>query len=170
MVTVVFGLLFFVMVFCFLNYIIDAVVDTIDTNSEREAIIKDFFRYFRKIDPHSEDITLTFNQFLAFYNISSEYWKVNEYYNIWFTYKNDGERFTIRFKTYGDQMKYRLWRRKKRKHDNILASAREMNRFIENIRQQSKRAEEEAMREADELRGRISKELEKGENHVSMGR
>ena len=173
MVTVVFGLLFLGMVFCFLIYIIDAVVDTvdtIDTNSEREAIIKDFFRYFRKIDPHSEDITLTFNQFLAFYNVSSEYWKVNEYYNIWFTYKNDGERFTIRFKTYGDQMKYRLWRRKKKKHDNILASAREMNRFIENIRQQSKRAEEEAMREADELRGRISKELEKGENHVSMGR
>lgn len=167
---VVAGILFLVMVFGFLIYIVISVVDTIDTDSEREEIIKDFFRYFRKIDPHSEDITLTFNQFLAFYNVSSEYWKVNEYYNIWFTYKNDGERFTIRFKTYGDQMKYRLWRRKKKKHDNVLAGAREMNRFIENIRQQSKRAEEEAMREADELRERISKELEKGENNVSMGR
>lgn len=167
---VVAGILFLVMVFGFLIYIVISVVDTIDTDSERGEIIKDFFRYFRKIDPHSEDITLTFNQFLAFYNVSSEYWKVNEYYNIWFTYKNDGERFTIRFKTYGDQMKYRLWRRKKKKHDNVLAGAREMNRFIENIRQQSKRAEEEAMREADELRERISKELEKGENHVSMGR
>lgn len=167
---VVAGILFLVMVFGFLIYIVISVVDTIDTDSEREEIIKDFFRYFRKIDPRSEDITLTFNQFLAFYNVSSEYWKVNEYYNIWFTYKNDGERFIIRFKTYGDQMKYRLWRRKKKKHDNVLAGAREMNRFIENIRQQSKRAEEEAMREADELRERISKELEKGENHVSMGR
>ncbi len=167
---VVAGILFLVMVFGFLIYIVISVVDTIDTDSEREEIIKDFFRYFRKIDPRSEDITLTFNQFLAFYNVSSEYWKVNEYYNIWFTYKNDGERFTIRFKTYGDQMKYRLWRRKKKKHDNALAGAREMNRFIENIRQQSKRAEEEAVREADELRERISKELEKGENHVSMGR
>lgn len=157
---VVAGILFLVMVFGFLIYIVISVVDTIDTDSERGEIIKDFFRYFRKIDPHSEDITLTFNQFLAFYNVSSEYWKVNEYYNIWFTYKNDGERFTIRFKTYGDQMKYRLWRRKKKKHDNVLAGAREMNRFIENIRQQSKRAEEEAMREADELRERISKELE----------
>lgn len=167
---VVAGILFLVMVFGFLIYIVISVVDTIDTDSERGEIIKDFFRYFRKIDPHSENITLTFNQFLAFYNVSSEYWKVNEYYNIWFTYKNDGERFTIRFKTYGDQMKYRLWRRKKKKHDNVLAGAREMNRFIENIRQQSKRAEEEAMREADELRERISKELEKGENHVFMGR
>lgn len=167
---VVAGILFLVMVFGFLIYIVISVVDTIDTDSERGEIIKDFFRYFRKIDPHSEDITLTFNQFLAFYNVSSEYWKVNEYYNIWFTYKNDGERFTIRFKTYGDQMKYRLWRRKKKKHDNVLAGAREMNRFIENIRQQSKRAEEEAMRESDELRERISKELEKGENNVSMGR
>lgn len=157
---VVAGILFLVMVFGFLIYIVISVVDTIDTDSERGEIIKDFFRYFRKIDPHSEDITLTFNQFLAFYNVSSEYWKVNEYYNIWFTYKNDGERFTIRFKTYGDQMKYRLWRRKKKKHDNVLAGAREMNRFIENIRQQSKRAEEEAKREADELRERISKELE----------
>lgn len=167
---VVAGILFLVMVFGFLIYVVISVVDTIDIDSERGEIIKDFFRYFRKIDPHSEDITLTFNQFLAFYNVSSEYWKVNEYYNIWFTYKNDGERFTIRFKTYGDQMKYRLWRRKKKKHDNVLAGAREMNRFIENIRQQSKRAEEEAMREADELRERISKELEKGENNVSMGR
>lgn len=167
---VVAGILFLVMVFGFLIYIVISVVDTIDTDSERGEIIKDFFRYFRKIDPHSEDITLTFNQFLAFYNVSSEYWKVNEYYNIWFTYKNDGERFTIRFKTYGDQMKYRLWRRKKKKHDNVLAGAREMNRFIENIRQQSKRVEEEAMREADELRERISKELEKGENNVPMGR
>ena len=170
MVAVAFGILFLVMVVCFLIYIIDAVIDTIDMSSERKAIIKDFFRYFQKIDPHSEDINLTFNQFLAFYNVSSEYWKASEYYNIWFTYKNDDERFTIRFKTYGDQMRYRLWRRKKKKHDNVLASAREMNRFIENIRQQSKRAEEEAMREADELRERISKELEKGENHVSMGR
>ena len=160
---VVAGILFLVMVFGFLIYVVISVVDTIDTDSERGEIIKDFFRYFRKIDPHSEDITLTFNQFLAFYNVSSEYWKVNEYYNIWFTYKNDSERFTIRFKTYGDQMKYRLWRRKKKKHDNVLAGAREMNRFIENIRQQSKRAEEEAMREADELRERISSELEKGE-------
>lgn len=167
---VVAGILFLVMVFGFLIYVVISVVDTIDTDSERGEIIKDFFRYFRKIDPHSEDITLTFNQFLAFYNVSSEYWKVNEYYNIWFTYKNDGERFTIRFKTYGDQMKYRLWRRKKKKHDNVLAGAREMNRFIENIRQQSKRVEEEAMREADELRERISKELEKGENNVPMGR
>lgn len=164
------GILFLVMVVCFLIYIVNAVIDTIDTDSEREKIIKDFFRYFRKIDPHSEDITLTFNQFLAFYNVSSECWESHEYYNIWFTYKNDGEKFTIRFKTYGDQMKYRLWRRKKKKHNNILAGAREMNRFIENIRQQSKRAEEEAMCEANELRERISKELEKGENHVSMGR
>ena len=167
---VVAGILFLVMVFGFLIYIVVSVVDTIDTDSERGAIIKDFFRYFRKIDPHSEDITLTFNQFLAFYNVSSECWERHEYYNIWFIYKNDGERFTIRFKTYGDQMKYRLWRRKKKKHDNVLASAREMNRFIENIRQQSKRAEEEAMCEANELRERISKELEKGENNVSMGR
>lgn len=67
-------------------------------------------------------------------------------------------------------MKYRLWRQKKKKRDNVLASARKMNKFIENIRQQSKRAEEEAMCEANELHERISKELEKGENHVSMGR
>ena len=164
------GILFFMMVVSFLGYIIEAVADAIDTNSEREAIIKDFFRYFRKIDPYSEDIILTFNQFLAFYNVSSECWERHEYYNIWFIYKNDDERFTIRFKTYGDQMKYRLWRRKKKKHDNVLAGAREMNRFIENIRQQAIRAEEEAAHEADELRERISKELEKGENNVSMGR
>lgn len=164
------GILFLVMIVSFLIYIVNAVVDTIDTDSEREKIIKDFFRYFRKIDSRSDNITLTFKQFLAFYNVSPSSWGEHAYYNLWFTYENNGEKFTIRFKTYGDQMKYRLWRRKKKKHDNILAGAREMNRFIENIRQQSKRAEEEAMCEANELRERISKELEKGENHVSMGR
>ena len=53
------GILFLVMVFGFLIYIVISVVDTIDTDSEREEIIKDFFRYFRKIDPRSEDTDVT---------------------------------------------------------------------------------------------------------------
>lgn len=35
-----------------------------------------------------------------------------------------------------------------------------MNKFIDSVRADSKRAEEEAMREVDELRERIAKELE----------
>ena len=37
------SILFLVMIVCFLINIIDAVVDTIDTNSERGEIIEDFF-------------------------------------------------------------------------------------------------------------------------------
>ena len=128
-------------------------------DDKNEEIFRDFFRFFRKIDPHSEDIILTFNQFLAFYNVSSECWKVNEYYNIWFTYRNDGEKFTIRFKTYGDQMKYRLWRRNKKKREATLRKVRETNRFIESIRQQSILAEQQAQEEARHLRERIVSEL-----------
>lgn len=117
-------------------------------DDKNEKIFRDFFRFFRKIDPHSDDIALTFKQFLAFYNVSSSSWQECEYYNIWFIYRNNNEKFNIRFKTYGDQMKYRLWRRNKKKREATLQKVRETNRFIENIRQQSIRAEQEAREEA----------------------
>lgn len=129
-------------------------------DNKNEEIFRDFFRFFRKIDPHSDDIALTFKQFLAFYNVSSSSWQEREYYNIWFIYRNNNEKFNIRFKTYGDQMKYRLWRRNKKKREATLQKVRETNRFIENIRQQSIRAEQEAREEAQQLRERIVSELE----------
>lgn len=129
-------------------------------DNKNEEIFRDFFRFFRKIDPHSDDIALTFKQFLAFYNVSSSSWQECEYFNIWFIYRNNNEKFNIRFKTYGDQMKYRLWRRNKKKREATLQKVRETNRFIENIRQQSIRAEQEAREEAQQLRERIVSELE----------
>lgn len=63
---VVAGILFLVMVFGFLIYIVISVVDTIDTDSEREEIIKDFFRYFRKLT-HAQKILLLLSiNFLLF--------------------------------------------------------------------------------------------------------
>ena len=66
------SILFLVMIVCFLINIIDAVVDTIDTNSERGEIIEDFFRYYKKVEKSSTYIHLTFKQFLAFYNVMPE--------------------------------------------------------------------------------------------------
>ena len=131
-------------------------------DDEIEKIFRDFFRFFRKIDLDLDDIALTFEQFLAFYNVSSSNWQECEYFNIWFIYTNNNntEKFYIRFKTYGDQMKYRLWRRNKRKREETLHKVRETNRFIESIRQQSIRVEQEAKEEARQLRERIVSELE----------
>lgn len=70
------------------------------------------------------------------------------------------EKFHIEFKTYGDQMKYRLWRRNKRKREETLQKVKETNRFIESIRQQSIRAEQKAKEETRQLRERIVSELE----------
>lgn len=139
------GLLTFI-IFSELNY-----------DDKNEKIFKDFFRFFRKIDPHSDDIALTFKQFLAFYNVSSSSWEKYEYSNIWFIYRdnNNAEEFRIKFKTYGDQMKYRLWRRNKKKREATLQKVRETNRFIESIR-----AEQQAQEEARQLRERIVSELE----------
>lgn len=144
------GLLTFI-IFSELNY-----------DDKNEKIFKDFFRFFRKIDLHSDDIALTFKQFLAFYNVSSSSWQECEYCNIWFIYRNNNntEKFRIKFKTYGDQMKYRLWRRNKEKREATLQKVRETNRFIESIRQQSIRAEQRAQEEARQLRERIVSELE----------
>lgn len=130
-------------------------------DDKNEKIFKDFFRFFRKIDPHSDDIALTFKQFLAFYNVSSSSWEKYEYLNIWFIYRNNNntEEFRIKFKTYGDQMKYRLWSRNKKKREATLKKVRETNRFIESIRQQSIRAEQQAQEEASQLRERIVSEL-----------
>lgn len=144
------GLLTFI-IFSELNY-----------DDKNEKIFKDFFRFFRKIDPPSDDIALTFKQFLAFYNVSSSSWQECEYCNIWFIYRNNNnkEKFRIKFNTYGDQMKYRLWRRNKKKREATLQKVRETNRFIESIRQQSIRAEQQAQEEARQLRERIVSELE----------
>lgn len=144
------GLLTFI-IFYELNY-----------DGKNKKIFKDFFRFFRKIDPHSNDIALTFKQFLAFYNVSSSSWEQYEYSNIWFIYRNNNsaEEFRIKFKTYGDQMKYRLWRRNKKKREATLQKVRKTNRFIESIRQQSIRAEQQAQEEARQLRERIVSELE----------
>lgn len=134
----------------------------LNKDDENEKIFRDFFRFFRKIDLDLDDIALTFEQFLAFYNVSSSNWQECEYFNIWFIYTNNNntEKFYIRFKTYGDQMKYRLWRRNKRKREETLHKVRETNRFIESIRQQSIRVEQEAKEEARQLRERIVSELE----------
>ena len=144
---------------CFLIWII---FSALNKDDENEKIFRDFFRFFRKIDLDLDDIALTFTQFLAFYNVSSSNWKECEYFNIWFIYTNNNntEKFYIKFKTYGDQMKYRLWRRNKRKREETLHKVRETNRFIESIRQQSIRAEQEAKEEARQLRERIVSELE----------
>ena len=138
------------------------VFSELNKNDENEKIFRDFFRFFRKIDLDLDDIALTFNQFLAFYNVSSSNWQECEFFNIWFIYtdNNNTEKFYIRFKTYGDQMKYRLWRRNKRKREETLHKVRETNRFIESIRQQSIRVEQEAKEEARQLRERIVSELE----------
>lgn len=143
---------------CFLIWII---FSALNKDDENEKIFRDFFRFFRKIELDLDDIALTFNQFLAFYNVSSSNWQECEYFNIWFIYTNNNntEKFYIRFKTYGDQMKYRLWRRNKRKREETLHKVRETNRFIESIRQQSIRAEQEAKEEAKKLRERIVSEL-----------
>lgn len=138
------------------------VFSELNKNDENKKIFRDFFRFFRKIDLDPDDIDLTFKQFLAFYNVSSSNWRECEYFNIWFIYTNNNntEKFYIKFKTYGEQMKYRLWRRNKRKREETLHKIRETNRFIESIRQQSIRVEQEAKEEARQLRERIVSELE----------
>lgn len=148
-----------VMLVSFLIWIISA---ELNYDGKNEEIFRDFFRFFRKIKLDPGDIALTFNQFLVFYNVSPSSWQEREYFNIWFIYRNNNntERFRIQFKTYGDQMKYRIWRRNKKKREATLQKVRETNRFIEIIRQQSILMEQGAREEANQLRERIISELE----------
>lgn len=52
-----------------------------------------------------------------------------------------GERFHVVFTTYGEQLKYRIWEKNKSKHEDNLSSARKMNRFIDSVLADSKRAQ-----------------------------
>lgn len=151
-----------VIVVVLVGFLIWIIFSALNKDDENEIIFRDFFRFFRKIDLGSDYIALTFKQFLAFYNVSSSSWQECEYFNIWFIYRdnNNIEKFHIEFKTYGDQMKYRLWRRNKRKREEALQKVKETNRFIESIRQQSIRAEQKAKEETRQLRERIVSELE----------
>lgn len=148
-----------VMLVSFLTWIISS---ELNYDGKNEEIFRDFFRFFRKIKLDPDDIALTFKQFLAFYNVSPSSWQECEYFNVWFIYRNSNntERFRIQFKTYGDQMKYRIWRRNKKKREATLQKVRETNRFIEIIRQQTILMEQEAREEANQLRERIISELE----------
>ena len=148
------------------------IINLVCRDDEKKQLVYDFLRYYKKVEKNSSTyIHLTFKQFLAFYNVAPNKWDVWNYDKLYFIYENEmGERFHVVFTTYGEQLKYRIWEKNKSKHEDNLSSARRMNRFIDSIRADSKRVEEEAMREADELRERISKELEKGENNVPMGR
>lgn len=151
-----------VLVGVLVGFLIWIIFSELNKDDENEKILRDFFRFFRKINSGSGYIALTFKQFLAFYNVSSSSWQESEYFNISFIYRNNNnrEKFYIRFKTYGDQMKYRLWRRNKRKREETLQKVKETNRFIESIRQQSILAEKKAKEETRQLRERIVSELE----------
>lgn len=151
-----------IIVVVLVGFLIWIIFSELNKDDENEEIFRDFFRFFRKIKLDPGDIALTFNQFLAFYNVSSSSWQERECFNIWFIYRNNNntEGFCIQFKTYGDQMKYRIWRRNKKKREATLQKVRETNRFIEIIRQQSILMEQEAREEANQLRERIISELE----------
>jgi hypothetical protein len=151
-----------IIVVVLIGFSIWIIFSVLNKDDENEKIFGDFFRFFRKIKSGSGYIALTFKQFLAFYNVSSSSWQESEYFNVSFIYRNNNntEKFYIRFKTYGDQMKYRLWRRNKRKREETLQKVKETNRFIESIRQQSIRAEQKAKEETRQLRERIVSELE----------
>lgn len=149
-----------VLVVVLVGFLIWIIFSELNKDDENEKILRDFFRFFRKINSGSGYIAFTFKQFLAFYNVSSSSWQESEYFNISFIYRNNKEKFYIRFKTYGDQMKYRLWRRNKRKREETLQKVKETNRFIESIRQQSILAEQKAKEETRQLRERIVSELE----------
>lgn len=151
-----------IIVVVLIGFSIWIIFSVLNKDDENEKIFRDFFRFFLKIKSGSGYIALTFKQFLAFYNVSSSSWQESEYFNVSFIYRNNNntERFYIRFKTYGDQMKYRLWRRNNRKREETLQKVKETNRFIESIRQQSIRAEQKAKEETWQLCERIVSELE----------
>lgn len=162
--------LLIIFIIAILWFVMYMVINLVCWDDEKKQLVYDFLRYYKKVEKNSSTyIHLTFKQFLAFYNVAPEKWDVWNYDKLYFIYENEmGERFHVVFTTYGEQLKYRIWEKNKSKHEDNLSSARKMNRFIDSVLADSKRAEEEAMREANEVYKRVVKELEKGESNVSL--
>lgn len=141
------------------------IVDAIRCDYRKSAIAECLFKYFKKTSSCKEnEPCLTFNQFYSFFNVAPERWAIERRYdagecNLCYhanTYKD----YYFHFTTYGEQYKFIRWSEQRQKHKKVIATARQMNSFLDYVRRDSKCAEQKAIDEAQRLYDTIEKELE----------
>lgn len=100
---------------------------------------------------------LTFEQFIAFYNVATEKWDIDLSEQI--GYRQGISTMWINFSTYGDCYKYNCWRKKEKERLRILKTNKQMNNFLNMVRQDSAEYEKHAYEQANAVYDKILKNL-----------
>lgn len=125
--------------------------------------VEDKFLYLLRFHRHTNAFLshrpcLTFEQFIAFYNVASEKWNIELSKQI--GYRQSGvPTMWIGFSTYGDCYKYNRWRKKEEERLRILETNKQMSNFLNMVRQDSTEYEKRAYEQANAVYDEILKNL-----------
>ena len=124
--------------------------------------IEDKFLYLFRFRRHTDaflnhEPCLTFEQFIAFYNVASEKWDIDLSEQI--GYRQGISTMWINFSTYGDCYKYNCWRKKEKERLRILKTNKQMSSFLNMVRKDSAEYEKRAYEQANAVYDEILKNL-----------
>ena len=124
--------------------------------------VEDKFLYLLRFHRHTDaflnhEPCLTFEQFIAFYNVASEKWDIDLSEQI--GYRQGIPTMWINFSTYGDCYKYNRWRKKEKERLRILKTNKQMSNFLNMVRKDSAEYEKRAYERANAVYDEILKNL-----------
>lgn len=103
---------------------------------------------------------LTFEQFVAFYNVAPENWDIDLDEQV--GYKKGVSIIWCGFNTYGDCFKYSRWRKKEKERLRMLDMSRTMSELLDLVREDSAEYERKAYERANAVYDEILKNLNGG--------
>lgn len=124
--------------------------------------VEDKFLYLLRFHRHTDaflnhEPCLTFEQFIAFYNVAPEKWDIDLSEKI--GYRQGIPTMWINFSTYGDCYKYNCWRKKEEERLRILKTNKQMSNFLNMVRKDSAEYEKRAYERANAVYDEILKNL-----------
>ena len=124
--------------------------------------VEDEFSYLLCFHRHTyaflnHEPCLTFEQFIAFYNVAPEKWDIDLSERI--GYRQGIPTMWINFPTYGDCYKYNRWRKKEKERLRILETNKQMSNFLNMVRKDSAEYEKRAYEQANAVYDEILKNL-----------
>lgn len=125
--------------------------------------VEDKFLYLLRFRRHTDAFLnhkpcLTFEQFVAFYNVATEKWNIELSEQIGYR-QGRVSTMWIDFSTYGDYYKYNRWREKEEERLCILKTNKQMSNFLNMVRQDSAEYEKKAYEQANAVYDEILKNL-----------
>lgn len=125
--------------------------------------VEDKFLYLLRFHRHTDAFLnhkpcLTFEQFIAFYNVAPEKWNIELSEQIGYR-RGRVSTMWIDFSTYGDYYKYNRWRKKEEERLRILETNKQMSNFLNMVRQDSADYEKRAYEQANAVYDEILKNL-----------